>query len=714
MSKCVGYLLCVCAVGMFKISIPLYAAETAIPQQVLDWQNEAQNGIVKNDVAGAVEVYQKIQKAYPDTEYAADAQKQVVLTYLQSNQSDKAFISLAEFSKIYSSPPGYTYQMGEIINRLADAKLALQAKEACQSLLKRFGDNPEMLGVLQRKARCEVMMNEPDMADETVKIMQQKYATHPQYVYAMNWAAFEYRMRGFHTRAVGLYNYLLTLDLPADIQFRCRAGLVLSEMKLGDTAAAVKEAQQVKTAIRDCQNYDQVGELDEVINTLADAGQLGTSRELCQAVFEQFPDNPQTLGLLQRKAQYEVMMKKPDLVDESVRIMQQQYNTNPGISNILASTAFTYCSQGFYPQAKKLYQDVLNSKPAGDIELRCKAGIVLAYLKQNDKENALQAARQVKAAVLACQNYDQMVELEEIINPLVDAGYPAVSREICQAVVEQFPGNPRLLGLLQRKARCEVMMKEPNLAEATIQVMQQYSADSQYPSALSWAAYEYLQTGYYPQALELAQHVLDMKPSSQGQLQALSILARVYIRLGKEAEVQEKVEYLLSNFKDDPNDQAKYLFEIGEEYYYLAHTNPLTCSKLTENGGVSLQKAVKVWQALLDCSLKTETIADAWYFSGVSYWKIGDIEQATWCYTILTKDWPGYKYNWSAQPYIGLGYEILRDQGYFTHEEIDSWIEESYQKTVNDYPDGCMVEEAKSGLDRLHKSKLSGQSVSAH
>jgi tetratricopeptide (TPR) repeat protein len=375
------FLLFGCAVSLFIISVPLYAVEPAIPQQVLDWQKEAQDGIAHNDLAGAVEVYLKIQKAYPDTKYAADAQKQVVLAYLRANQSDKALLSLSEFSQKYSLQPGYLSQMGEIINRMADVNMASQAKEACQSLLERFGDNPEMLWILQRKSRCEIFMKKPDLADQTVKVMQQKYAACPQYADALSWTAYEYRRIGFFTQAAGLYKSILAQNPPANIQLRCRSGLVLTDIGLGDMDNATKEAQQMRAAILLYREYIQMTELEEVINALTDAGQAGSAQEICQAAVEQFADTPQLLWIWQRKARSEVFLKKYELAEESVKVMQQKYAAHPEYADALSWTAYEYLKNGFYPRAMELYDEALSLNPSREIQLRCIAGKSRIYVR---------------------------------------------------------------------------------------------------------------------------------------------------------------------------------------------------------------------------------------------------------------------------------------------------------------------------------------------
>ena len=385
MSKFGVYSFCVCVVCLFFVLTPVLAQEQpAIPQQVLDWQTAAQSSVTQNNTALAVEYYRKIQQAYPDTDYAADAQKQVVLTYLQKNHPDNALTSLSEFTQKYSSRPGYIYQMGEIINRMADTNLASQAKEACQSLLERFPDNPDMMGVLQRKARCEVMMKEPRLAEATIQVMRQKYTDHPQYASAMNWAAYEYRRAGFYPQAMELYNYILSLKPTEDIQMRCRAGLALICLEQGDTANTLQAVEEAKNRIPSCKNYSQVSELEEIINKLTDISQTALAQDICESLLKQFPDDPQTLGLMQRKARNELWMKKPNLANATVEVMRQKYVSHPDYANAMSWAAYEYRGAGFYPQAMELYNTVLSLKPAEEIQMRCIEGILQIYAHWGD------------------------------------------------------------------------------------------------------------------------------------------------------------------------------------------------------------------------------------------------------------------------------------------------------------------------------------------
>jgi tetratricopeptide (TPR) repeat protein len=338
-----GYLFYSCVVCLlFVFNSSLSAQEqSANPQQVLDWQKSAQDCVTQGNTAQAVENYLKIQQNFPDTDYAVDAQKCVVTTYLWSNQADNAMAAIAELTKTYSQHPDYVVQMEEIIDRLADTNHPAEAKGVCESLLARFPDDPRMIWIIQRKARSEVWMKRPDLADATVKTMQKKYDGHPSYADVMSWMAYEYYRAGLYPRAGELYNAILSLN-PADgVQLRCKAGIALVCLGQGDTAGISRAMEQVKNSIQSCRDSIRIEDVAEMVR-LTDTDQTAAAKEVCGALFSRFPDDPWMIWVLQRKARSEMMMRQGDSADATVKIMQQKYASHPEYAKVTRLTACEY------------------------------------------------------------------------------------------------------------------------------------------------------------------------------------------------------------------------------------------------------------------------------------------------------------------------------------------------------------------------------------
>ena len=140
---------------------------------------------------------------------------------------------------------------------------------------------------------------------------------------------------------------------------------------------------------------------------------------------------------------------------------------------------------------------------------------------------------------------------------------------------------------------------------------------------------------------------------------------------------------------------------IGEEYYLDAHTDSKTCATLADNGKELLPKAIAIWQQVIENMPESAHTPEAWYFSGAAYRKMGDIERMISCYQAVVDGWPEFKFNWSAQPLIGWGYEALKQRGLMTAEEADPLIEDAYLETFAKYPKTSLTRLARDGLLRL-------------
>ena len=117
--------------------------------------------------------------------------------------------------------------------------------------------------------------------------------------------------------------------------------------------------------------------------------------------------------------------------------------------------------------------------------------------------------------------------------------------------------------------------------------------------------------------------------------------------------------------------------------------------------GGTLAWAIAIWQRVIENMPESGHTADAWYFTGAAYRKLGDIERMIGCYQAVVDGWPEFQFNWSAQPLIGWGYEALKQRGLMTAEEADPLIEDAYLDTLVKYPQSCLAQMARDGLVRL-------------
>jgi tetratricopeptide (TPR) repeat protein len=229
------------------------------------------------------------------------------------------------------------------------------------------------------------------------------------------------------------------------------------------------------------------------------------------------------------------------------------------------------------------------------------------------------------------------------------------------------------------------MMKDPNLADATVEVLQQKCANHpQYAYAMSWTAYEYCRAGFYPQAMELYNTVLSLKPNEDIQMRCIAGIAQVYVRLGDDAKVQEKVDYLLSNFKDNPAGVASCIFGIGEEYYLMAED--VAKAGAPNQVKACYEKALALWQRF-EADVPNHNTPEYAYFSGLSYQRLAQYEQAINCYQKVILKWPQYERAWDAQAMMIECYKQLKADNKLDASKADAAIQKAYRNILENYPD---------------------------
>lgn len=119
-----------------------------IPQQVLDWQQAAEQCIVQKDYLCAIEKCQQIINVFPNTPYAMNAQGRIITLSLETGNRSAADTELEVMMQQYSTVPGYPEAIFEISRAYRwAAKDPAKGRELCNYLLEQLGSDSRTSGI---------------------------------------------------------------------------------------------------------------------------------------------------------------------------------------------------------------------------------------------------------------------------------------------------------------------------------------------------------------------------------------------------------------------------------------------------------------------------------------------------------------------------------------------------------------------------------------
>jgi len=221
------------------------------------------------------------------------------------------------------------------------------------------------------------------------------------------------------------------------------------------------------------------------------------------------------------------------------------------------------------------------------------------------------------------------------------------------------------------------------------------------PQAFCWLGNDYLDARQDEKAAQCYQYVIDNSPDSNAAMSSWAGIGRVHIRRGDDQAAQAVIDKLIADFNDYP-ELAAAVFQVGEEYYYMAFVDPNTCQ--TVKSEEDLKKAKDVLEKIIAQCPQSESIGlqHAHYFSAVCYRKLGKYDKAVSYYEKVIDKWPRYQFAWSAQCLIGECYEKLRNSGTLKESEANPKIVQAYKAVIEKYPDCSLVGHAYLKLGNMN------------
>jgi TolA-binding protein len=228
------------------------------------------------------------------------------------------------------------------------------------------------------------------------------------------------------------------------------------------------------------------------------------------------------------------------------------------------------------------------------------------------------------------------------------------------------------------------------------------------PGIIYWFAKELELAKEYEEAKSVYQKVAFNYPDNphyfKAKLGASKIDAVLFIESEQDAEAENVLGNLISNFRDNP-DLPDAIFQIADEYYKVAFRHKK--EGFEDQARELYQKAIAIWGKMTqELPPNAQYTPEAYYSSAVVYsQELDEHQKGIEYFQKIVDNWPKYEYAWHAQFFVGMYYEKLRDSGGILASEANPKIEQAYKAVIEKYPDSESYLDAALKLGQLNVKK---------
>ena len=351
-----------------------------------------------------------------------------------------------------------------------------------------------------------------------------------------------------------------------------------------------------------------------------------------------------------------------------------------------------------------LYQYVVDNWPEAEHALWSQMNIAISNILLGDDAAAQETADKLlfdfagdeRLEVAGCLLADEYRKSNKHENSSV----------LYQYVIDNWPGTEYAMWSQMGLAMSNIVLGDDLKADAAIgKLLTDFPDQNGIQKAISSIAEQYRLLNIYDKAEQVYQsaiEALNKRPESDHAIwsQVAEIVSDV--ALGNEAIAQAALDKMIVDFNDHP-DLPLALWEAASAYYSQAF--------LCINGGLDAKakeyfaKVISLGERIRNQLPASTNTAEAYYFSGVCYERLGKYQKVIECYQKVIDNWPEYNSAWTAQFRIVKIYKKLFITGAISDSEANAAIKVAFEHLVESFPDSPVAEAARNWLDRNPETK---------
>ena len=169
---------------------------------------------------------------------------------------------------------------------------------------------------------------------------------------------------------------------------------------------------------------------------------------------------------------------------------------------------------------------------------------------------------------------------------------------------------------------------------------------------------------------------------------------------GDDANVMAGVDQLITDYSKQRSIPELLSIWIPGKYY--SKYVDLKLAGFADDANVELEKAVTIWEKIVDQLPGVFAAGPAYHWLGDSYQRQSKYQQATTCYQKAIDEHSGYELTWLSMYMLGQNYMQMQKLGLMSEAEATANTKAVYEELLEKYPTCRKVDAARGWLNRTN------------
>jgi len=608
-------------------------------------QAEALKDNRKYDQAEAI--YQQIVTAFPDTNDALEAQKQLVLIYTATYKQQQADTAFEQLVTEFSEHKNIAEAVWQIANAHGQTEEYNKTFQLHQYNVEHFPDDMYAMRSQMEIVRSYIYDGNDTAADAAIDKLLSVFSDQPDLPKEIYQIVERYKKQGRCNKALELNKYSVEHFPNHKYAMWSQVEIVYSHVRDGNDTAA-----------------DEA--VDKLINVFS--GQPDLPKEIYQIAmkYNEAERKDKAVGLHQYNVDHSskddmyTMWSQVEIIkshildsnniaaDETVDKLLTMFSNQSTLPKEIYQIAITYNEAGRKDRALQLHSyNVEHSSKDNKYTMWSQLEIIKSHILDGDNVAADEAVD--KLLTVFSDQPTLPMEIYQLSDRFNNAGRADKAGQLYQYIINTWPDDRYAMlaqdslseGIYSNEA---IDNDELTIAEAIDKLLTDPNTDSSkdIPEVLSEIAAKYCNADSYEKAIELCQYVIgNWSDNAAIVISGKLELAKVYIADGNDTAVEAIVDELVADYGGNPASPDA-VFTIGEEYYAQAfyYENEGQPQKAKDY----FTKAIAIWERIVTEFPQSNVISQTYFFEAVCFQHLNEYKTAYDYLCHFVDKYPNHQY----------------------------------------------------------------------
>lgn len=434
-------------------------------------------------------------------------------------------------------------------------------------------------------------------------------------------------------------------------------------------------------------------ELKNQARGLMKAKEYEQAEAIYKALINDYPDTE--YDFLARKNLVVIYIKlgRYSEAEEVLDSLVEDFSENTSLPRWLYRIAKKYTREGKYEKAKSIFELIKQQYPDSSKIEGSQDHIreleVLFLVQSSNYTEAQQALNKLVEDYSGHRSLPGM--LYDIATEYQASGRYDEAKNIYGDIITDYPQTDNAKDAKESLVSLYVSLEADGQLEGSLdRLTADYSGHSGLPAMLYIIAERCKRQERYEEAKSIYRTIARDHSGTESAFKANKELALIYITSGEELKADAVLDSLLSDFSGHPLLPAA-VTRVAEQYYIEAFR--MEGEGLISQAKGYFQKAVSIWQMVIDELPEPNTMPKACCWAGDCYHTLGVYEKSGEyfqkskdCFQKVTEDYSDYEYAWHALFMVGRNYVKLQELGAVSESEAGPKIKAIYEQLIEVYP----------------------------